>query len=123
MTIHGRITVRGLASVVLLVVMLARNGSAQEPKKVTRIEGLNAATTRVQPEYPPMARQLKIEGPVELEAVVTESGAVEKVNIISGNPVLTRPAADALKKWKFAPFTADGKTVKALVPISMNFKM
>jgi protein TonB len=97
--------------------------TAQEPKKVTRTEGLNAATSKVQPDYPAMAKQLKIEGAVELEALVSEAGAVEKVNIVSGNPVLTRPAADAVKKWKFAPFTADGKTVKALVPVIMNFKM
>ena len=97
--------------------------SAQEPKKVTKTEGLNAATTKVQPDYPAMARQLKIEGAVELEAVVSETGVVEKVNILSGNPVLTRPAADAVKKWKFSPFTADGKTVKALVPVGLNFKM
>jgi TonB family protein len=70
-----------------------------------------------------MAKQLKIEGAVELEALVTEAGTVEKVNIVSGNPVLTRPAADALRKWKFSPFTADGKVVKALVPVSLNFKM
>src|SRR5205085_3533204 len=112
-----------LARFALMVGILVSVGRAQEPKKVTRAEGLNAATTKVQPDYPPMAKQLKIEGAVELEAVVAESGVVEKVNIISGNPVLTRPAADAVKKWKFAPFTADGKTVKALVPISMNFKM
>ena len=54
---------------------------------------------------------------------MTESGAVEKVNIVSGNPVLTRPASDAVKKWKFAPFTTDGKAVKALVPVSLTFKM
>jgi periplasmic protein TonB len=108
---------------VALVLALASICPAQEPKKVSKTEGLNAATTKVQPEYPAMAKQLKIEGAVELEAVVSESGAVEKVNIVSGNPVLTRPAVDAVKKWKFAPFTADGKTVKALVPISMNFKM
>ena len=71
-------------------------------------------TTKVPPDYPAIARQLKIEGAVELEAVVTESGAVEKVNIVSGNPVLTRPASDAVKKWKFAPFTSDGKAVKAV---------
>lgn len=94
-----------------------------QPKKVTKSEGLNAATTKVQPDYPAMAKQLKIEGPVELEALVAENGTVEKVNIVSGNPVLTRPAADAVRKWKFAPFTADGKTVKALVPVSLNFKM
>jgi periplasmic protein TonB len=93
------------------------------PKKVTKAEGLNAVTTKVPPEYPPIARQLKIEGAVELEVIVTEAGTVEKVNIVSGNPVLTRPASDAVKKWKFAPFTADGKTVKAAVPVSMSFKM
>jgi protein TonB len=106
-----------------LFFFVALSCPAQEPKKVSKTEGLNAATTKVQPEYPAMAKQLKIEGAVELEAVVTESGTVEKVNIVSGNPVLTRPAADAVRKWKFAPFTAEGKTVKALVPISMNFKM
>ncbi|HTP32246.1 MAG TPA: energy transducer TonB [Candidatus Acidoferrales bacterium] len=96
---------------------------AQELKKVSKSEGLNNATTKVQPDYPSMARQLKIEGPVELEAVVTESGAVEKVNIVSGNPLLTRPAAEAVRKWKFAPFTAEGKAIKALVPVSMSFKL
>ena len=93
------------------------------PKKVTKTEGLNAVTTKISPEYPVIARQLKIEGAVELEVVVTEAGVVEKVNIVSGNPVLTRPASDAVKKWKFAPFTADGKAVKAVVPVSVSFKM
>jgi protein TonB len=93
------------------------------PKKMTKAEGLNAVTIKVQPEYPAIARQLKIEGAVELEVVVTEAGGVEKVNIVSGNPVLTRPASEAVKKWKFAPFTADGKVVKAVVPVSMSFKM
>ena len=93
------------------------------PRKVTKSEGQSAATTKVQPDYPPIARQLKIEGPVELEAVVSESGTVEKVNIVSGNPILTKPAVEALKKWKFAPFTADGKAVRALVPVGLNFKL
>ena len=46
--------------------------------------------------------------------MVAESGAVEKVTIISGNPVLTRPSSEALKKWKFAPFTADGNSLRHL---------
>jgi len=107
----------------LLALMLAAVCNAQDPKKVTKSEGLNAATSKVQPEYPAIARQLKIEGSVELEAVVSESGTVETVNIVSGNPVLTRPAADALRKWKFVPFTAEGKTVKAVVPVGLNFKL
>ena len=42
------------------------------PKKVTRSEGQSAATSKVQPEYPSIARQLKVEGAVELEAVAGE---------------------------------------------------
>ena len=91
-------------------------------RKVTRVEAMAAAISKVQPEYPPMARQLNLEGIVELEALVTETGAVEKVNIVSGNPVLTRGSADALKRWKFAPFTTNGKVVKVLAPVTFNFK-
>jgi len=115
---------RRIARPVILSAILAFVAFAQDnPKKVSKTEGLNNLTTKAQLEYPPMARQLKIEGAVELEAVVDEKGAVEKVNIVSGNPVLTRPAAEAVKKWKYAPFTADGKPVKAVVPVSLSFKM
>ena len=106
----------------MLSVLLVSPTWSQE-KKVSHAEALQAATTKVQPDYPLMAKQLKIEGAVELEAVVTDSGAVEKVNIKSGNPVLTRPAVEALKRWKFKPFTVDGKAVSALAEVTFNFKL
>uniref|UniRef100_Q021K1 Protein TonB n=1 Tax=Solibacter usitatus (strain Ellin6076) TaxID=234267 RepID=Q021K1_SOLUE len=112
-----------LATVLVASVFLCVGYAEDGPKKISKSEGMNAVTSKVPPDYPAIAKQLKIEGPVELEAVVTESGTVEKVNIVSGNPVLTRPAAEALKKWKFAPFTSEGKTVKALVPVSLSFHM
>jgi protein TonB len=112
-----------LGPVALAALFLSTSLAQEAPKKVTKAEGLNAVTTKVPPDYPTIARQLKIEGSVELEAVVTETGVVEKVNIVSGNPVLTRPASDAIKKWKFAPFTSDGKAVRALVPVTLSFKM
>jgi protein TonB len=119
-----RFHVRGSLVTASLAALFLAAGLAQDaPKKVTKSEGLSAATTKVPPQYPPIAKQLKIVGDVELEALVTESGTVEKVNIVSGNPVLTRPASEAVKKWKFAPFTTDGKAVKALVPVSLSFKM
>ena len=114
----------GFLVTVLLAALFPGAVLAQDaPKKVTKAEGLSAATTKLPPEYPAVARQMKIVGDVELEALVTESGTVEKVNIVSGNPVLTRPASEAVKKWKYTPFTTDGKAVKALVPVSLSFKM
>ena len=124
MKTSSRFRLSGFLGPVVLAALLLSTGFAQDaPKKVSKSEGLNAVTTKVSPDYPPIAKQLKIEGAVELEVLVTESGAVEKVNIVSGNPVLTRPASEAVKKWKYAPFTSDGKAVKALVPVSLSFKM
>jgi protein TonB len=112
-----------LARVSLLLAFVSLLGFGQDAdKKISRAEALQAATTKVQPEYPAMALQLKIEGIVDLEAVVSDNGSVEKVNIVSGNPVLTKPAAEALKKWKFRPFVADGKPVRVVAPVSINFK-
>jgi len=109
---------------VLPAVLLSAMVLAQEPaKKVSNSEANGAATTKVPPDYPAIAKQLKIQGVVELEAIVSETGVVEKVNIVSGNPVLTKPAVEALKKWKFNPFQADGKAVKVIAQINMSFKL
>jgi periplasmic protein TonB len=91
------------------------------PRKVTQADAMAAVVTKVQPEYPELARQLKITGTVELEVVIAESGAVDAVTPVSGNPVLTKPAAESLKKWKFKPFVQDGSPVKAQVVIKIGF--
>ncbi len=102
---------------------LAAAGFAQEPaKRLSKAESMSAAVNKVEPEFPTMAKQLRIQGTVELEAVVTEAGVVEKVNILSGNPVLTKPASEALKKWKFAPILVDGKPVKAMAAVAFTFQ-
>ena len=107
---------------VILVLLTAAPLSAQD-KKVSRAEAESSVLSRVQPDYPVVAKQLKLQGTVELEAVVDPSGEVTKVNIVSGNPVLTKPAAEALKKWKFKPFVVDGKAVVTGVPVTMAFKL
>jgi periplasmic protein TonB len=110
--------------VVAIGLLVAMGGFvfAQNVKRITRAEALSAATSRVPPVYPPAARQLHIEGTVELEAEITATGTVEKVNIVNGNPILTRAAADAVKRWKFQPIVSDGKPVRAVAPLSFSFK-
>ena len=97
---------------------------AQEaPKKITRGEALAALVTKVQPDYPAVAKQLKIGGSVELEATVSEQGEVTKVEIVKGNPLLTASAVQAVKRWKFKPFLEDGKAVPVVAPIVLDFKL
>jgi protein TonB len=66
---------------------------------------------------------LKVQGTVELEALVTERGEVAKVDIVSGNPMLTAPSVQAVRRWKFKPFMEDGKAIRVLAPISLDFKL
>jgi protein TonB len=124
MDCKGRTIYRFARFTVLAVILVAGLGICQDTtKKVSKAEALQAATFKAQPDYPAIARQLRVEGVAELEAVVGENGKVEKVNIVSGNPMLTRPAVDALRRWTFTPFSEDGKAVKALAPVSFTFKL
>jgi protein TonB len=113
----------GTAISVAIIVFLITTGSlhAQTVKKVSNQEAMNAAITKVQPAYPAVARQLNIEGVVQLEATINEEGVVDRVNIVSGNPVLTKPSVEALKKWKFKPFTENGKAVQATATFHFTF--
>jgi protein TonB len=95
---------------------------AQE-KHLSHSQSLNAAISKPQPEYPAIAKQLKVEGTVELTAYVSEEGTVEKVETVSGNPILARSAQDALKKWKFNKSMEDGKPTKFVADVSFNFKL
>lgn len=84
---------------------------------------MSLIVNRTPPEYPSVARQLRMEGEVELEVSLGEDATVGQVTIVSGNPVLTRPAADAVKHWKFSPYKEDGKPVKAILPVTLTFRL
>ncbi len=108
----------------LLLLVAAGSLPAQDAlKRLSKAETLGSITHKVAPEYPAAAKQLKMEGVVELKVVIDESGGVERVDIVSGNPVLTRTAAAAVKQWKFAPPKLDGKSAKAEGAVSITFKL
>jgi TonB family protein len=62
-----------------------------------------AILSRVEPEYPAVAKRLKITGAVDLEAVVEPNGKVKLVRTVMGNTVLSEAAKEAVRHWKFAP--------------------
>jgi protein TonB len=109
--------------VVAAAVLGAMAWAQDAPKKITKAEALSNLAAKVQPEYPAVARQLKIQGTVELMVLVAENGSVKKVDIVSGNPVLTAVAAMTVKTWKFKPFTEDGKPIEVMAPVSLDFKL
>lgn len=71
--------------------------------------------------YPIDAGKDELQGQVIVKFTVSETGDVEKVEAISGNPILASAALDAAKKWKFKPFIRNGEPVKASTNIAFNF--
>ena len=78
---------------------------------------------RVQPIYPAMARQSRLEGRVVLQATVTEDGTVHDLKVVSGHPVLARAAQDAVAQWRYRPFRLNGKPVSMPTEIKLDFKL
>ncbi len=92
------------------------------PAETVRLTEENAKILqKVPPAYPPIARQMHLSGKVVLDMTVAEDGGVEKVDVVSGSPILSSGASAAAMKWKFQPVQADGKPAKAIVRITFNF--
>jgi TonB family protein len=111
-----------LVAAATLILSVAQMASADAEKHLSPSESLAAAVAKPQPEYSPIARQLKLEGTVSLNAFVTEEGTVDHVETVSGNPILVHSAEEALKRWKFNKQTDDGKPVKFVASVVFNFK-
>jgi protein TonB len=115
-------TPRPLAFALTLCIATLTLHAQDTVRRLTQEEAVKAAVTKPQPEYPAMARQLKIQGRVEVEVSITPTGAVEDVRILTGNATLTGPAVNAVKRWRFEPITSGGKPVHAVAILSFSFK-
>ena len=77
---------------------------------------------RVPPVYPAQARLERLEGRVVLAAVIMEDGTLRDVRVVEGEPLLAQSALDAVQQWRYKPYELDGKPVKNLIRIYVDFK-
>jgi TonB family protein len=78
---------------------------------------------RVEPQYPEAAKQLHIQGPVMLHALVGADGSVKELSVISGDPQLQKAATDAVRQWRFKPHQFKGRAVEFETQITVNFAL
>jgi periplasmic protein TonB len=76
---------------------------------------------RVQPVYPPMARSARIQGPVELEAMISKEGKIDRLQLLSGHPLLVKAAIDAVSQWRYRPYVLNGEAIEVETRITVNF--
>ncbi len=78
---------------------------------------------KVNPIYPPLARQARISGTVVLRAVISKDGSIENLTLVSGHPMLAPAAIDAVKQWKYKPYLLNGEPVEVDTEVQVNFTL
>jgi len=78
-------------------------------------------TQSVQPNYPLLARQMKVQGSVILQALIGRDGVIEDLRVLSGPPILASAARDAVRQWHFKPHYQGADAVETQAVITVNF--
>ncbi|HXM66319.1 MAG TPA: TonB family protein [Candidatus Acidoferrum sp.] len=95
------------------------------PQRVRVSAGVTSGllVRKVNPNYPPLARQARIQGTVVLHAVISKDGAIENLTLVSGHPMLAPAAIDAVKQWKYKPYLLNGEPVEVDTEVQVNFTL
>ena len=88
-------------------------GTIREPRKIVHVPAA----------YPEVARQVKIEGMVMIEATIDERGFVTDARVLRSKPFLDDAALAALRQWRYTPTLLNGLPVRVLMTITFNFKL
>ncbi|MBX5493760.1 MAG: energy transducer TonB [Bryobacteraceae bacterium] len=78
---------------------------------------------RVMPEYPQIARQMRVSGVVRLIGVIGTDGRIQQLQVVEGHPLLVKAALDAVRQWVYRPTLLNGKPVEVIAPIEVNFRL
>jgi TonB family protein len=70
------------------------------------------------PAYPPIARQMRVEGAILLAVSVDEKGHVTDAVVVSGHPMLAAAARQAVLTWQYTPATSP-----EVLQIKIDFKL
>jgi len=95
------------------------------PQRVRVSSGVSQGflVRKVNPTYPPLARQARIQGVVILQAVISKDGNIENLQLISGHPMLAPAAIEAVKQWKYKPYLLNGEPVEVETQVQVNFTL
>jgi protein TonB len=95
------------------------------PQRVRVSQGVSTGllVRKVNPNYPPLARQARIQGTVVLQAEISKDGSIQNLRLISGHPMLAPAAIEAVKQWKYKPYLLNGEPVEVETTVQVNFTL
>ena len=78
---------------------------------------------QVMPVYPPLARQARISGSVNLVGVIGTDGRIRALELSGGHPLLVPAAIEAVRQWVYRPTFLNGDPVEVIAPICVTFTL
>jgi len=97
--------------------------NAAGPVRVSQGVSQALLVHQVKPDYPPLARQAHVQGVVVLAVVIAKDGTIKRIHAVSGHPLLTPAAIDAVKQWSYKPYMLNGKPVDVDTTVDVNFRL
>jgi periplasmic protein TonB len=98
---------------------------ADDPANPGRVrispEALQVLSHPVDPNYPLLAREMKVQGSVILDAFIGRDGSIQALKIVSGPTILANAAMEAVRQWRFKPYLQAGQAVETEARITVNF--
>lgn len=91
-----------------------------------RVDGALQATKlvrRVNPVYPPLAAQARVQGVVVLEVLISNEGDIDSLRVVSGHPMLSSAAVDAVRQWKYRPTLLNGEAIQVITSVTLKFTL
>jgi len=95
------------------------------PQRVRISQGVTKGLLihRVEPAYPTLAKQARVQGEVVLSAVISVNGEIQNLQLISGHPMLVPNAITAVKQWRYKPYLLNGQPVEVETTITVIFSL
>jgi protein TonB len=81
------------------------------------------AIAQTRPDYPLLARQARIQGQVQIDAILDEQGNVIDMKVVAGPPLLYQAALDALKRWKYEPTYLNDQPIAVEMIVTITFQL
>ena len=103
----------------LIPVSVAQNSASSQA--ISESYARQHLVQMTEPFYPPIARAARVQGDVVLEIVIDMDGKVACEKFLSGPLMLEQAALDAVKKWRFKPFLANGIATQAATKLTIPF--
>jgi len=93
------------------------------PVRLSSVLVAGLALCKPAPPYPVIAREAGVQGTVVLQAMISKSGTIENLRVVSGPALLQQAALDAVKSWRYRPYLLNNLPVEVETTVNVVFTL